>query len=76
MMISVDARKKWFESIEKQPDPGHNLVLTIDENIQYIAERELEQAMKETHADAGTVVVAEPADRRNSCACESSYIQS
>jgi cell division protein FtsI (penicillin-binding protein 3) len=35
-------------------------VLTIDENIQYVAERELEQAMHDTHAIAGTVVVENP----------------
>ena len=60
MLIQVDARKKWFGRVEKQPDPGQNLVLTIDENIQYIAERELEQAMKETKSEAGTVIVLNP----------------
>jgi cell division protein FtsI (penicillin-binding protein 3) len=57
MLISVDARKKWFGSVEKQPAPGENIVLTIDDKIQYIAERELATAMQETHAIAGTVVV-------------------
>src|SRR5258707_8916598 len=60
MLISVDARKKWFGSVEKQPEPGQNIVLTIDEKIQYIAERELATAMRETHAIAGTVVVENP----------------
>ena len=41
MQISVDARKKWFARIEKQPEAGSNVVLTVDEKIQYIAEREL-----------------------------------
>jgi len=57
MLISVDARKQWFGSVEKQPEPGENVVLTIDEKIQYIAERELEVAMEQTKAIAGTVVV-------------------
>jgi cell division protein FtsI (penicillin-binding protein 3) len=57
MLISVDARKQWFGSVEKQPEPGENVVLTIDEKIQYIAERELEIAMDQTKAIAGTVVV-------------------
>lgn len=57
MLISVDARKQWFGSVEKQPEPGENIVLTIDEKIQYIAERELETAMQQTKAIAGTVVV-------------------
>ncbi len=60
MLISVDARRKWFGSVEKQPDPGENVVLTIDEKIQYIAERELEAAMQQTHAEAGTIVVENP----------------
>ena len=60
MLISVDARRKWFGSVEKQPEPGENVVLTIDERIQYIAERELETAMHETHAEAGTVLVENP----------------
>src|SRR5215467_7640247 len=60
MVISVDARKKWFGSVEKQPEPGQNVVLTIDEKIQYIAERELETGMEQTHAIAGTVIVENP----------------
>src|SRR5438105_1596457 len=60
MLISVDARRKWFGSVEKQPDPGENVVLTIDEKIQYIAERELEVAMQQTHAESGTIVVQNP----------------
>src|SRR6185503_5034331 len=40
MLISGDARRNWFGSVQKQPDPGENVVLTIDEKIQYIAERE------------------------------------
>ena len=60
MLVSVDARKKWFGRIEKEPEPGDNVVLTIDEKIQYIAERELEQGMQDTHAIAGTVIVENP----------------
>src|SRR5499425_2166449 len=60
MLISVDARKKWFGSVEKQPTPGENVVLTLDEKIQYIAERELETAMQQTKAISGTVIVENP----------------
>lgn len=60
MLISVDARKKWFGSVEKQPEPGENVVLTIDEKIQHIAERELESAMEKNHALSGTVIVENP----------------
>ncbi len=60
MLISVDARRKWFGSVEKQPDPGENVVLTLDEKIQYIAERELEAVIAQTHAESGTVIVENP----------------
>jgi cell division protein FtsI/penicillin-binding protein 2 len=60
LMISVDARKRWFASVEKEPEAGDSVVLTIDQNIQYIAERELERGMEETHAIAGTVIVENP----------------
>jgi len=60
MFISVDARKQWFSDVETQPDPGENIVLTIDKNIQYIAEKELDQAIHDTQAIAGTVIVENP----------------
>ena len=60
MLISVDAHRKWFGSVEKQPEPGENVVLTIDQQIQYIAERELATGMQQTHAISGTVVVQNP----------------
>src|SRR5436305_2354051 len=60
MFISVDARKQWFSDVETQPDPGDNIVLTLDKNIQYIAEKELEQAIHDTQAIAGTVIVENP----------------
>ena len=60
VMISVDAHKKWFSSVEQQPEPGQNVVLTIDQQIQYIAERELDAAMQQTRAATGTAVVENP----------------
>src|SRR5271154_303512 len=60
MFISVDAHRKWFSDVEKQPEPGENLALTIDKNIQYIAEKELDQAIHDTQAIAGTVIVENP----------------
>src|SRR5437879_10955775 len=46
MLISVDARRKYLGSEAKQPEPGEHVVLTLDEQIQYIAERALETAMQ------------------------------
>jgi len=60
LMVSVDARQKTLDSNERQPQPGDNLVLTLDEKIQYIAERELERAMATTKAESGIVIVQDP----------------
>src|SRR6202166_1254085 len=60
MIISLDAHRKWFASVEKQPEPGENVVLAVDEQIQYIAERELATAMEQTHAVTGTIIVQNP----------------
>jgi cell division protein FtsI (penicillin-binding protein 3) len=55
---AMDARRKVLGSTEDHPaGAGQNLVLTIDENIQFMAERALDHAMAKTHAQNGTVVV-------------------
>jgi cell division protein FtsI/penicillin-binding protein 2 len=45
---------------EDPPEPGTNLVLTVDRNIQYIAQTELLHALQEYGAESGTVVIMEP----------------
>jgi cell division protein FtsI (penicillin-binding protein 3) len=57
MYAAMDARRKVLGSSERDPAPGRNLVLTIDENIQFMAERALDHAMERTQALNGTVVV-------------------
>jgi cell division protein FtsI (penicillin-binding protein 3) len=59
-LISVDARRRFFGRVERQPEPGQNIVLTLDSTIQYIAEKELAQGLQDTKAIAGTVVVQNP----------------
>jgi cell division protein FtsI (penicillin-binding protein 3) len=60
MVISMDARKRRFARVEKRPEAGDNLVLTIDEKIQWIVEHELDQAMIDTKAEAAMAVVQNP----------------
>ena len=60
MMILADAHRRWYDSSDKAPDTGTSVVLTLDEKIQYIAEKELAQALEDTHAKAGTVIVENP----------------
>jgi cell division protein FtsI (penicillin-binding protein 3) len=57
MLTAMDARRHILGSTEHEPDPGQNLQLTIDENIQFMAEQALDHNMERTHADSGTVVV-------------------
>src|SRR5581483_8878499 len=57
MYTAMDARRKVLGSTEREPQPGRNLVLTIDENIQFMAEQALDRAMERTQAVNGTVVV-------------------
>ncbi len=45
---------------EQVPAAGHSLVVTIDEVIQYIAEKELEEAVARARAKSGTVIVLDP----------------
>jgi cell division protein FtsI (penicillin-binding protein 3) len=62
MLILTDARNRWYESADKTPEAGSSVVLTLDENIQFIAERELATAIEQTHAKAGTVIVQDPSN--------------
>jgi cell division protein FtsI (penicillin-binding protein 3) len=60
IIVMADARQRWFDGGEAQRERGANVVLTLDEKIQYIAERELAAAIAKTRAIAGTVVVMNP----------------
>jgi cell division protein FtsI (penicillin-binding protein 3) len=60
IIVMADARQRWFDGGEAQRERGANVVLTLDEKVQYIAERELGAAIAKTRAIAGTVVVLNP----------------
>ena len=60
MLTALDAKRHVLGSDEQQPMPGENLVLAIDANIQYMAERALDAQMQKTRALHGTVVVQDP----------------
>jgi cell division protein FtsI (penicillin-binding protein 3) len=76
MYTALDARRHVLGSSESEPQPGQNLTLTIDENIQFLAERALDHAMQSTQAASGTAVPFAPpstptssaAPRRSCCA--------
>src|SRR6266700_189390 len=60
IIVMADARQRWLDGEEAQRERGANVVLTLDEKVQYIAERELGTAIAKTHAIAGTVMVMNP----------------
>jgi cell division protein FtsI (penicillin-binding protein 3) len=60
VMVMADGRRHWYDRREAAADPGASVVLSIDETIQYIAEKELARAIEQTHAKNGVVVVQDP----------------
>jgi cell division protein FtsI (penicillin-binding protein 3) len=60
VLTAVDAKRHVLGSEQTDPMPGENLVLSIDANIQYMAERALDAQVAKTQALHGTVVVQDP----------------
>ena len=60
VLVMADGHRQYYDRHETAPDPGASVTLTIDETIQYIAEKELAQAMADTHARSGSVLVQNP----------------
>ena len=49
IVVMADARQRWFDGGEAQRERGASVVLTLDEKVQYTAERELAAAIAKTH---------------------------
>lgn len=60
MLVLADARRRWLDRSETRADKGDTVVLTIDQTIQFIAEKALAAGIKRTHAKGGSVVVQDP----------------
>ena len=61
ILIQTDARRHTvFSRVERPATVGVDVELTIDEYLQYIAERELRAAVLENRASGGTVLIMEP----------------
>jgi len=60
MLTAVDARRRVLGSTEDDPQPGENLVLTIDANIQHMAESVLDEQMDKVKPLHATAVVQDP----------------
>jgi cell division protein FtsI (penicillin-binding protein 3) len=61
LVMDVDALNKSYDHSLEKSIPGADIQLTIDMLIQHYAEKALADAIRRTHARAGTVVVVRPA---------------
>ncbi|HWS55161.1 MAG TPA: penicillin-binding protein 2, partial [Pyrinomonadaceae bacterium] len=60
LAVEVDAARTPFESAGQEPVDGRTVVLTIDQNVQYLAERTLAEAVARARAKSGAAVVLDP----------------
>jgi cell division protein FtsI (penicillin-binding protein 3) len=60
LFVEKDATGKPYQSYEIAAKPGQTVVLTIDQSIQYEAEQALSEAVKNSHAKSGSVIVLDP----------------
>jgi cell division protein FtsI (penicillin-binding protein 3) len=57
----VDVKQNAYDSIvTRKPESGADITLTIDSNLQYVAERELDKAIDSSGAKTGSIVVLNP----------------
>ncbi len=60
-IVWSDARNRPAASrVEKRPQPGRDIYLTIDETLQYMAETEMEAAVRESGAKGGLAILLRP----------------
>jgi cell division protein FtsI (penicillin-binding protein 3) len=60
VLLATDARRRSFQSTEWAGKPGKNLVLTLDEKIQYITEKALAEGVEKWKAAGGVAIVQNP----------------
>ena len=60
LFLEKDATGKPYESYEIAATQGQTVVLTIDQAIQYQAERALQEAVQRSHAKSGSAIVLDP----------------
>ncbi|HEX6732844.1 MAG TPA: penicillin-binding protein 2, partial [Pyrinomonadaceae bacterium] len=60
LFLERDAKGQPYESFEIASKPGHTVVLTIDQSVQFHAERALQAAVERSRAKSGTAIVLDP----------------
>jgi cell division protein FtsI/penicillin-binding protein 2 len=59
-LVQTDARRHAFSRTERPPTTGSSVELTIDQVLQWVAERELKAGVRERRAASGTVIIMDP----------------
>src|SRR4029077_12045088 len=60
LLFTRDARGRSFNSVDQPVEPGANLITTIDQNVQYMVEREIAATAETTKAKGISVIVMDP----------------
>jgi cell division protein FtsI (penicillin-binding protein 3) len=60
LFLERDSRGRAYQSFEVPSKPGQNVILTIDQMIQYRAEQALAAAVARSNAKSGTAIVLDP----------------
>ena len=57
----TDVRQNAYDSvITRSPEPGESITLSLDSNLQYVAETELDKAIQSSGAKTGSIVALNP----------------
>ena len=61
LLLTADVQKRGFQSkMATEPQPGHDVRLTLDSSIQFVAERELKKMVELHRAKSGSVIAMDP----------------
>jgi cell division protein FtsI (penicillin-binding protein 3) len=59
--VYTDVKQNAYDSnVARKPEPGEDIILTIDPNLQYMAEKELDRRIVTSHAKTGSIVAIDP----------------
>ena len=59
--VYTDVHQNSYDAvIARKPEPGANMTLTIDSNLQYEAEKMIEKAVRSSGAHSGSIVAMNP----------------
>jgi cell division protein FtsI/penicillin-binding protein 2 len=59
--VYTDVKQTAYDSVvSRKPEPGASITLTIDPNLQFVAERELDKAIVSSGAKTGSIVALNP----------------